>query len=159
MILHLMLFAGTFLLMELIAWTNHKYLMHGSLWRWHLDHHRNDRKKSVSEEDEAKKFEKNDRFFLIYAIPGILLMFAGSWGGYPALLFMSGGIILYGLTYFIIHDLIIHQRIKLPLQPRKYPLYIRALIRAHKAHHWPKDKNDFQNFGLLIFPKRYFREE
>lgn len=159
MILHLFLFVFSFLLMELVAWTNHKYLMHGSLWSWHLDHHRNDRKRSSPQETETKKFEKNDRFFLVYAIPGILLMAGGAFWAFPPALFVSGGIILYGLTYFIVHDLIIHERIKLPFKPQKHSAYLKALIRAHKAHHWPKDRNDFQNFGLLFFPRRYFGED
>jgi beta-carotene 3-hydroxylase len=51
-------FAG----MEVVAWLTHKYVMHGLLWRMHSDHHRK----------ESDSFlERNDFFFLIFALPGI----------------------------------------------------------------------------------------
>ena len=30
----------TVLVMEFVAWTAHKFLMHGWLWDWHEDHHK-----------------------------------------------------------------------------------------------------------------------
>ena len=58
-----------FLFMELVAWFTHKYVMHGFLWKLHKDHH-----------DHSNKtpFEKNDYFFLIFAIPGFLNIFFGN---------------------------------------------------------------------------------
>ena len=47
----------TFILTEFSAWANHKYIMHGTMWYFHADHHKKDHK-SV--------FERNDIFFLIY---------------------------------------------------------------------------------------------
>ena len=32
-------FLGFFFGMEAVAWTAHKYLMHGPLWMLHADHH------------------------------------------------------------------------------------------------------------------------
>jgi hypothetical protein len=34
---------------------------------------------------------------------------------------------------------------------------MKAVINAHKAHHWPKSKDDFHNFGLLVFPRRFLK--
>ena len=135
-----------FFFMEFVAWSNHKYVMHGFLWKWHKDHHINDLRRPDEEQKGAKGFEKNDLFFLIYAIPAIILM-----------VYISFGITLYGLTYFLIHDVIYHKRIKIPFLQRNHNRYIKAVINAHRGHHKPKNTADFDSYGLLIFPKRYFK--
>ena len=57
----------SFLGMEFIAWFTHKYIMHGRMWIFHKDHH---------DQSNTTIFEKNDLFFLIFAIPSWLgLMF------------------------------------------------------------------------------------
>ena len=38
----ILLFFGTFSLMEFMAWFTHKYVMHGILWNLHKDHHKKD---------------------------------------------------------------------------------------------------------------------
>jgi len=83
--------------MEFVAWFAHKFLMHGLLWNWHEDHHQPHLKEGF--------FEKNDRFFLVFAIPSAFCYMAGSlWSGYGALLYIGIGISIYGLIYFLIHD-------------------------------------------------------
>jgi beta-carotene 3-hydroxylase len=44
---------------------SHRYLMHGLLWFLHRDHH---------QKAGGNHLEKNDWFFVIFAIPGILLI-------------------------------------------------------------------------------------
>ena len=58
-----------FIAMEGATWLIHKYIMHGFLWSLHKDHH-----------DHSTKgvMEKNDYFFVIFAIPTIILMYLGS---------------------------------------------------------------------------------
>jgi beta-carotene 3-hydroxylase len=143
--------------MEFVAWSNHKYVMHGFLWNWHVDHHRKDHQNKLPEKTEDKKFEKNDLFFLVYAIPAIVLMIIGFAISYFPIIYISIGISLYGLTYFIIHDIIIHKRLNIPFLQKRQNFLLRAIIKAHTAHHWPKSKDDFHNFGLLIFPLRFFK--
>ena len=58
---------GTFLLMEGITWLTHRYVMHGFLWYLHEDHH----------QKGPGFFEKNDAFFLIFAIPSWLCIMLG----------------------------------------------------------------------------------
>ena len=53
----------SYFFMEFVAWSNHKYVMHGFLWKWHKDHHVNDRKKLALDEMQFSGFEKNDYFF------------------------------------------------------------------------------------------------
>ncbi len=151
----LLLFAYFF--MEFVAWSNHRFVMHGFLWRWHKDHHVNDQKKLALEDMQFSGFEKNDYFFLVYAIPAILLMLIGFYFSYLSLVFIGTGITLYGFTYFLVHDIIIHQRIRIPFLRKNHNFYTKAIINAHLAHHRPKSADDFKNFGLLIFPIRFFK--
>jgi beta-carotene 3-hydroxylase len=148
----------SYFFMEFVAWSNHKYVMHGFLWKWHKDHHRNDHQYTLPEKTEDRRLEKNDLFFLVYAIPAIVLMIIGFSTNYLALVFISMGITLYGLTYFIIHDIIIHKRLNIPFLRNPKNNFIRSVIKAHSAHHWPKSKADFHNFGLLVFPLRFFKK-
>ena len=68
MLLSILITFATFLLMEFISWATHKYIMHGFLWVLHKDHH---------QVDKNKILQKNDLFFLIFAIPSIILIFIG----------------------------------------------------------------------------------
>lgn len=141
-----------------MAWWSHKYVMHGFLWKWHADHHRKDHMQGLPLKTEDKHFEKNDLFFLIYALPGIILMIIGISFAFKSLIFISIGFTMYGFTYFIVHDLIIHNRLKFLFKRNPYPAYLRAIINAHTSLHKPKNKKDFHNYGLLIFPLRYFNK-
>ncbi len=137
----------TFLLMEGVAWFTHKYVMHGFLWKVHKDHHVKTTKSF---------FENNDLFFLIFAIPGSLFIIYGSIIGYSQLLFWIGlGITIYGAAYFFVHDLFIHQRIKV-LKNSKNP-YLLAIRRGHKVHHKHLGKQDGECFGMLLVPFKYFK--
>jgi len=154
---NILLLVVAFLFMEFVAWGSHKYVMHGFLWKWHVDHHRKDHMQSMPLQTEDKHFEKNDLFFIIYALPAIVLMIVGFSFAYQFLIFISIGITLYGITYFIIHDIIIHNRVKFLFKSAKHSRFIHAIINAHTAHHKPKNKKDFNNYGLLVFPIRYFK--
>ncbi len=134
--------------MEFMAWFTHKYLMHGLLWKWHEDHHKPHLKDGF--------FEKNDRFFLVFAVPSATCYMLGSlYADYRFLLFIGIGISLYGLTYFLIHDVYIHQRFKW-FRQLEGP-YSKAILRAHGAHHAIQTKEDCESFGLLIVSLKYFK--
>ena len=159
MVLYILIGLVAFLFMEFIAWSNHKYLMHGALWIWHKDHHKRDSKKAkMPLNTEAKHFEKNDRFFILYASPAIILLIMGFAFNTPSLVAIGIGITAYGITYFIIHDVIIHERLPLPFLYNMNNRYIRGIRRALLAHHRPKTKKDFHNYGLLIFPSKFLKE-
>ena len=130
--------------MEAVAWATHKYLMHGLLWKLHEDHH---------VVDKNKVFQKNDFFFLIFAIPSMTLIYIGY--EYDNLcLFFGLGIALYGLGYFIVHEIIIHRR--LPFLKHIKGDYITTIRRAHKVHHKTLHKHGATCFGMLIVPKKYW---
>ena len=64
------------------------------------------------------------------------------------------GIMMYGLAYFIVHDVIIHQRIK--LFTRSNNMYVRAIRWAHKMHHKHLEKHEGESFGMLMVAKKYW---
>ena len=133
--------------MEGVAWFTHKYVMHGFLWVLHKDHH---------DRSNHSPFEKNDFFFLIFALPGSFFIIFGSQIGIDFFLFWIGiGITLYGAAYFFVHDLFIHQRVKV-LKKTKNP-YLLGIRRGHKVHHKQIGKEDGECFGMLIVPLKYFK--
>jgi beta-carotene 3-hydroxylase len=73
-----------------------------------------------------------------------------------SLLYIGIGITLYGLCYFLVHDVFIHQRIKIFQKSDNW--YLRAIRRAHKIHHKHLGKEDGECFGMLCVPMKYFRE-
>jgi len=143
-----LLISGTFITMEGVAWFTHKYIMHGLLWFLHRDHH--------NPLHKAGFWERNDFFFLIFAIPGIICLFMGSFKNLPPLLFIGIGITLYGACYFFVHDIFIHQRLKVLRNSQHW--YFKAIRRAHKMHHKHIGKEDGECFGMLWVPFKYFIE-
>lgn len=140
--------ALSFMAMEFVAWATHKYLMHGLLWRLHKDHH---------QRDHDHVLERNDSFFLIFALPSMLLFLIGTIRGLDTpWLWIGFGILLYGITYFLVHEVFIHQRIKW-LRTSKNSYFI-ALRRAHKMHHKHLGKEEGECFGMLIVPLKFYRD-
>jgi beta-carotene 3-hydroxylase len=137
----------TFFIMEGVAWMTHKYVMHGFLWNLHEDHH-------MPNHDHF--FEKNDSFFLVFAVPSFLLCFFGSQAGFNWMFFVGVGIAVYGAAYFFVHEIFIHQRIKFLRNSNN--VYFRAIRKAHKVHHKHLGKEDGECFGMLWVPMKYFRE-
>lgn len=142
-----LIFLGTFGFMEFMAWFTHKYVMHGFLWVLHKDHHHR---------DHDSWFERNDTFFLFYAVVSMsFVMIADNtsfWYGWP----IGFGILAYGIAYFIVHDIFIHQRFKLFRNANNW--YAKGVRRAHKIHHKHLGKEHGENFGMLIVPLKYFKK-
>jgi beta-carotene 3-hydroxylase len=138
----------TFLGMEGVAWFMHKYIMHGPGWIFHRDHH--------TKETTNSFFERNDVFFIFFAIIAITCFTLWSLGLGSLFLSVALGVTLYGGVYFFIHDLFIHQRIKV-LTHTKNP-YLLAIRRAHKMHHKHLGKDHGESFGMLWVPFKYYRQ-
>ena len=137
---------STYILMEGITWCTHKFVMHGWMWYFHEDHH----------QPRGGFFEKNDSFFLIFAVPSCLMIVFGSMAAFDWRFFVGIGILLYGVSYFLIHDVLIHQRFD--WFSRTDNLYFRAIRKAHKIHHKHLNKEDGECFGMLFVPRKYFVE-
>jgi len=128
--------------METVAWASHKYVMHGFGWVWHRDHH----------EPHAGVFEKNDRFAFVGAMLSIALFAVGSplvMGGnawWPGT-WLGFGVLVYGVTYTLVHDGLVHQR-WFRWVPRRG--YAKRLVQAHKLHHATVSKEGGVGFGFVF---------
>ncbi|WP_026837877.1 sterol desaturase family protein [Gillisia sp. JM1] len=147
LILWIVIFIATFLMMEGMAWFTHKYIMHGFLWKLHQDHHK---------KDHSHWWERNDLFFVFYAIVSItfilLWRLEGLWIGLP----IGLGILAYGIAYFMVHDIFIHQRFKIFRNANNK--YAKGVRRAHKMHHKHLGKDEGECFGMLWVPFKYFNK-
>ena len=135
----------TFILTEFSAWANHKFIMHGILWYFHADHHK---------KDHDSWFERNDIFFITYAIPSWLCIMFGMMNDFAWYTWVGFGIALYGLGYFIVHEVIIHQRFR--WFTRSNNTYVKTIRWAHKMHHKHLGKEDGESFGMLLVAKKYW---
>ena len=136
----------TFFTMEGITWLTHRFVMHGFLWYLHKDHH----------QKGSGFFEKNDAFFLIFAIPSWLCIMLGLQNKVYWVAAIGFGIALYGLAYFFVHEVIIHQRFK--WFNKSNNTYIRTIRWAHKMHHKHIDKQQGESFGMLLVAKKYWQK-
>ena len=140
----ILIIIGTFCLMEGFTWFIHRYVMHGFLWALHKDHHR----------PTGHFFEKNDLFFLVFAIPSWLCWQGGVMYKVYWLVAIAIGVTIYGAAYFLVHDVIIHQRFK--WFSRSNNTYVRALRWSHKMHHKHTEKYDGESFGFLLVGRKYW---
>ena len=146
-LLWIAIFLATFIGMEGMAWFTHKYIMHGFLWSLHKDHH---------QKDHSSWWERNDLFFVFYAAVSIgcflLWRYENVWFTLP----IGLGILAYGIAYFSVHDIFIHQRFKIFRNANS--TYAKGIRRAHKMHHKHIGKEDGENFGMLFVPFKYFKK-
>jgi len=138
---------ATFLVMEGITWCTHKFVMHGFLWYLHEDHH---------QPKYQNFFEKNDLFFVIFALPSSLSIYFGFEQQTYHLAAFGFGIMMYGLAYFLVHDVLIHQRFKWFKHTKNR--YLLGLRKAHKIHHKRLNKQEGECFGMLFVPFKYFKK-
>lgn len=131
--------------MEFIAWFTHKYIMHGWLWNLHEDHHK----------PHEHILEVNDLFALIFAVPSVWLIYEGTVSGTTYLLSIGIGILIYGLAYFLVHDVYIHRRFRWLDQFDN--TYLRAVRLAHKMHHKHLDRMPGEAYGFLWVPPGYWK--
>ncbi|MEJ2772106.1 MULTISPECIES: sterol desaturase family protein [unclassified Stygiolobus] len=135
-LVYLLVGITTFIAMEFVARLMHKYLMHGILWSIHKDHHY----------PTSSAFQRNDLFGLIFAGISIYLIIEWMIGGNLMYLAIALGMTGYGIAYFTIHDMIIHNRhLRLRKKAMKNSL-LRTLIEVHDVHH----KEGKGNWGFLF---------
>jgi len=147
MVLNVLIIIAAFMAMEFMAWFSHKYIMHGFLWSLHADHHK---------KDHDSWFERNDAFFIFYAVVSMIFFSLWRYDIFNLGLAIGLGIFAYGWTYFLVHDIFIHQRFKLFRNANN--IYARAVRRAHKMHHKHVGKEHGECFGMLFVPFKYFKK-
>ena len=130
---------AVFIGMEGVAWSMHKYVMHGFLWVLHESHHR----------PRRHWFELNDLFGLFFALLSVSLFLAGTLYYWP-LLWAGLGMTAYGCVYFLLHDVLVHHRVAHGFVPRHG--YLRRVYQAHKLHHAVPGKDGAVSFGFIYSP-------
>ena len=138
---------STFFFMEFVAWWLHKYVMHGFFWNLHEDHHQ--------KTSHLGFFELNDAFFVFFAVLTMSCFTLWSYGFGVIFVAVALGILLYGFAYFFIHDLFIHQRVKIFTNTKNR--YLLAVRKAHHDHHKHLGKHDGECFGMLWVNPKYFK--
>ena len=144
MLLNISIVVLTFAAMEFVAWFTHKYVLHGWLWWLHKSHH--------VRHDHA--LERNDFFFLYYAAIATVFFILGS-KNMDWRFWVATGVTLYGATYFLLHDVFIHQRIR--IFGKTGNRYLKALDMAHKMHHKTQERDGSESFGMLLVPMKYYK--
>jgi len=142
-VLNILILLFTIATMEALSWAMHKYLFHGPLWFIHKTHH----------QEKHGWFELNDLFSLGFAAFALWLMWIGR-VNVDYRFWMGAGISAYGIIYFVFHDWFIHNRFK---AFRSNNWYLQNIRRAHKVHHKSMEKENAEEFGLLMTEKRYFK--
>ncbi len=129
---------ATVIIMELAASTIHHRIMHGFGWGWHRSHH----------ETHDDLLEENDLYAVVFAGLSVVLMVVGHW--WSPLFWMSIGLVVYGVLYFMLHDGLVHQRWPFRHVPRRG--YLKRLYQAHKLHHAIDGRDGCVSFGFLYAP-------
>lgn len=138
---HVLIFLVTVSAMEGFAYVMHRWVMHGPGWFLHASHHR----------ARIGNWEANDWYFVIFALPSILLLLGGvqwGWGGWATA--MGAGIAAYGAIYLGFHDIIVHQRVSHRYVARSS--YMKRIVQAHRLHHVVETREGNVSFGFLIAP-------
>jgi beta-carotene 3-hydroxylase len=137
----IMTFLATLIAMEGFAYAMHRWVMHGPGWILHASHHR----------PRPGRFEANDLYALIFALPSILLLYGGvnlAWGGWA--IGAGAGIAAYGAIYFGFHDVLVHKRIAHRRVARSR--YLKRIVQAHLLHHAVHRRRGAVSFGFLWAP-------
>ena len=74
----------------------------------------------------------------------------------PVSVWIGLGILVYGIAYFLIHDVYIHRRFKW-FRDVDHP-YFYAIRKAHKIHHKHLGKEHGECFGMLVVPIKFYQE-
>ena len=138
----LALFVATMAFMEGFAYVVHRWVMHGRLgWLLHASHHR----------ARAGRFELNDLYGVIFAVPSIVLLYGGIMGGWGDwATWVGAGITGYGAIYFGFHDVIVHSRVAHRIVPRS--TYFKRIVQAHRIHHAVESREGSVSFGFIYAP-------
>ena len=139
---------GAFAAMEIAAYVLHRFLFHGVLWKIHRSHH------DPAHGHGRHTFEWNDLFSLAFAALSMGLLWAGRAEPLGVAFGAGVGIAVYGLLYFVLHDLYAHGRFW-PFKTRNPAA--QAVKRAHGRHHQSLEREGQEPYGLFLFPPSFGR--
>ena len=141
-LLYIMIILLSIISMEIIAIFTHKYIMHGPGWFLHKSHH-------INYLNNENKYELNDIYFIFFSSPSIICIMYGFYNTNYIILTIGIGILIYGLIYIFLHDLMVHQRLGIKIKIQNS--YFKKIKKAHLKHHSIKHKNGATNFGFITY--------
>jgi beta-carotene 3-hydroxylase len=113
----------TAVVMEPLSATIHRSIGHGVAWPIHRSHH----------DGPVLGPEMNDIIPLVSALVTVALFAVGVFQRrFTTILPVACGATIYGISYFLVHDLYIHRRLK--LLPENIG-WLEPFKRAHLEHH------------------------
>jgi beta-carotene 3-hydroxylase len=111
------------IVMEPLTTLAHRVVFHGFAMGWHRSHHLPPR----------AALEANVLFPAVFALLTIGVLSIGVWVGAGSVLVPIGiGVTAYGAAYLVVHDLVIHRRVRLLHVADRVGHRLRA---AHNVHH------------------------
>ena len=122
----------TFAAMEGVSYATHRWVMHGPGLGWHRSHHA----------PPQGRFERNDRFPVCFSLLGVAL-FALASLGIGWLWPVAAGVTAYGVAYLLVHEIVIHRRVTVPVPRLRYLGWLRD---AHRDHH----TGGGEPYGMLL---------
>lgn len=126
--------------MEVVTYVVHRFVMHGSFERLHISHHRN-----AAAEYADKSPEPNDVFPLAFSVVVVAAFWAGfNVSGLAWFIPLFLGVTLYGIVYTVVHDGMIHGRIR--WMKRLNSGWSKSLATAHRSHH----HSNGEPYGMLF---------
>lgn len=135
--------AAAFAATEVASYVLHRFLFHGALWHVHRTHH-------DPAHGHGHGLEWNDLFSAGFGALSVGLIWAGRADPLASTAFPLGvGVAVYGLLYFVLHDLYAHGR--LGRMKTRNPA-VQAVKRAHGRHHRSLEKEGREPYGLFLFP-------
>jgi beta-carotene 3-hydroxylase len=127
-------FVVSFVAMEGVSYSAHRWVMHGHGMAWHASHHAPPR----------GRLERNDLFPVCFSVFGIALSAVAFSGAVPAWVqWAAAGVAAYGVAYLVVHELFIHRRLSVPMPRIRY---FRWLRDSHRNHHL----DGGEPFGMLL---------
>jgi beta-carotene 3-hydroxylase len=144
-LLNILIVVALAVFMEYVAWFTHKYVMHGFLWVLHEDHHH----------PTGRGLQKNDWFAVFFAAISCALIVTGAATRTWYVASVGFGIALYGVGYFLFHDVMFHRRVR-GLRIRARGRYLNRIVYAHRVHHQKSEKKaGGVAFGFLYAPRHF----
>jgi beta-carotene 3-hydroxylase len=72
----------------------------------------------------------------------------------PFVLAAGIGVTLYGVCYFLFHDVMFHRRIRF-LKLKPWTKYLKRIVNAHATHHQKFYQQQAVAFGFLFASSKY----